>query len=97
MLRLLNVFIKNIVYFIMYRMAILPKIKSHPNVNNYFKELPFYNKPIERPIKRLKNIHPLVELPFHEQLDVIKTDQAFKGYARSYKVEIIEKKIQLYN
>ena len=24
----------------------------------------FYNKPIERPIKRLKNIDPLVELPF---------------------------------
>ena len=73
-------------------MAILSKVKSHPDVNNYFKELPFYNKPIERPIKRLKNIDPLVELPSYEQLSVIKTDQAFKGYARSYKVEIIEKK-----
>ena len=73
-------------------MTILSNIKSHPDKNNYFNELPFYNKPIERPIKRLKNIDPLVELPFHEQLSVIKTDQAFKGYARSYKVEIIEKK-----
>ena len=72
-------------------MAILSKIKSHSDVINYFKELPFYNKPIERPIKRLKNIDPLVELPFYEQLSVIKTDQAFKGYAISYKVEIIEK------
>ena len=44
-----------------------------------------------------KNIDPLVELPFYEQLSIIKTDQAFKGYAMSYKVEIIEKKIQLYN
>ena len=26
------------------------------------------------------------------QLSVIKTDQAFKGYSMSYKVEIIEKK-----
>ena len=40
---------------------------------------------------------PLVELPFYEQLSVMKTDQAFKGYAMSYKVEIIEKKIQFYN
>ena len=73
-------------------MAILLEIKSHSDIINYFKELPFYNKPIERPIKRLKNIDPLVELPFYEQLSVIKTDQAFKGYAVSYKVEIIEKK-----
>ena len=72
-------------------MAILSKIKSHSDVINSFKELPFYNKPIERPIKRLKNIDLLVELPFYEQLSVIKTDQAFKGYAISYKVEIIEK------
>ena len=76
----------------MYKMAILSKTKSHSDVINYFKELPFYNKPIERPIKRLKKIHPLVELPFYEQLSVIKTDQTFKGYAMSYKVEIIEKK-----
>ena len=76
----------------MYKMTILSKIKSHPNANNYFKELPCYTKPIERPVKRLKNIDPLVELPFYEQLSVIKPDQAFKGYAMSYKVEIIEKK-----
>ena len=48
----------------MYKMAILLKIKSHSDANNYFKELPFYNKSIERLIKRLKNIDPLVELPF---------------------------------
>ena len=76
----------------MYKMAILSKIKSHPNANNYFKELPFYNKPIKRPIKRLKNIDLLVELPFYEQPSIIKTNQAFKGHAVSYKVEIIEKK-----
>ena len=45
-------------------MAILSNIKSHPDANNYFKKLPFYNKPIERPIKCSKNIDPLVELPF---------------------------------
>ena len=76
----------------MYKMAILSKFKSHSDANNYFKELPSYNKPIERPIKHLENLDPLVELPFYEQLSVIKKDQAFKGYAMSYKVEIIDKK-----
>ena len=61
----------------MYKMAILSKIKSHPDANNYFKELPFYNKPIERPIKRLKNIDPLVELPFYEQLSINKNRSSF--------------------
>ena len=74
-------------------MAILSKIKSHSDVTDYFKKLPFYNKPIKKPkLKRLKNIDQLIELPFYEQLDVIKTDQAFNGYAMSYKVDIIEKK-----
>ena len=58
-----------------------------------FKELSFYNVSIEKPkIKRLKNIDLLAEQPFYDQLNIIKTDQAFKGYARSYKVEIVEKK-----
>ena len=77
----------------MYKMAVLSKIKSHSDAVDYFKELPFYNKPIEKPkVKRLKNIDRLVELPFYEQLSVIKTNQAFRGYAMSYKVEIIERK-----
>ena len=80
-----------ILYFIMHKIAVLSKIKSNSDVIDYFKELPFYNKPIEKP-KRLTNIDQLVELHFYEQLDVIKTDQAFSGYAMSYIVEINEKK-----
>ena len=77
----------------MYKMAVLSKIKPHSDAVDYFKELPFYNKPIKKPkVKRLKNIDQLIELPFYEQLDVIKTDQAFSGYAMSYKVEIVDKK-----
>ena len=34
----------------------------------------------------------LSELPFYEELNVIKTNHAFRGYAMSYKVEIIEKR-----
>ena len=74
-------------------MAVLSKIKSHSNVVDYFRELHFYDKPIEKPkVKRLKNIDQLAELPFYEQLSIIKTNQAFRGYAMSYKVEIVEKK-----
>ena len=62
-------------------------------MTNCFKELPFYNKYIEKPkIKFLKNIDLLSELPFYEELNVIKTDHAFKGYVMSYKVELVKKK-----
>ena len=48
----------------MHKMEILSKIKSQSDANNYYKELPFYNKPIDRPIKRLKNIDPVAEFLF---------------------------------
>ena len=64
-----------------------------PNVD-YFKELPFYNVSIDKPIiKRLKDIDLLSELPFYNLLNIIRTDHAFSGYAMSYKVEIVDKKI----
>ena len=72
-------------------MTALNKVKSHPEI--LFKELPFYNKHIEKPkIKRLKNIDLLSELPFYEELNEKRTNHTLRGYAMSYKVEIIEKK-----
>ena len=77
----------------MYNNDSFEEVKSHPDVVDYFKELPFYNKHIEKPkIKRLKNIDLLLELHFYEELNVIKTNDAFRGYVMSYKVELIEKK-----
>ena len=77
----------------MYKMAVLSKIKPHSDTVDYFKELSFYKKPIEKPkVKRFKNIDRLAELLFYEKLSVIKTDQAFRGYSMPYKVAIIEKK-----
>ena len=74
-------------------MTALKKVKSHPDVVDYFKELSFYNKHIKKPkIKGLKNLDLLSELPFYEELNVIKINHAFRGYAMSYKVEKIEKK-----
>ena len=40
----------------------------------------------------MSNIKLLAELPFYERLSIIKTDQAFSGYAMSYKFEIVERK-----
>ena len=72
----------------MHKMTVLSKIKSHSDEVDCFKELPFYNKSIEKPkVKRLKNIDRLAE-----QMSIIKTDQAFSGYAMSYKVKIVERK-----
>ena len=75
-------------------MAILSTIKSHSDALDYFEELTFYNKPIKKPkVKRLKNIDQLAELPLYEQLSVIETNQVFRRYAMSYKVEMIETKV----
>ena len=72
-------------------MTIKTKTKSHPDVVDRLKELPFYNTLIKKPkIKRLKNVDLLAELPFYEELNVIKTNHVFRGYVMSYKVEIIE-------
>ena len=77
----------------MYKIAVFSKIKPHSDAVDHFKELPFYNKPIKKTkVKLLKNIDRLAELPFYEQLSIAKTDQAFRGYAMTYKVEITEKK-----
>ena len=74
-------------------MTALKKVKSHSYVVEYFKELPFYNKHIKKPkIKRLKNIDLLSELPFYEELNIVKANHAIRGYAMSYRIEIIEKK-----
>ena len=54
-------------------MAVLSKIKSHSDAVDYFKDLPFHNKSIKKPkVKCLKNTDQLAELPFYEQLSVIK-------------------------
>ena len=66
-------------------MTALKKVKSNLDVVEYFKELPFYNKPIKKPkFKRLKNIDLLSELLFYEDLNVIKTNHVFRGYAMGY-------------
>ena len=58
-----------------------------------FKILPFYNVLIEKTkIKHLSNIELLHELPFYDEMTVVEISKAFKTYARSYKIEIINSK-----
>ena len=71
------------------------KRNDFKNLKNFetFQELPFYNLPIEKPyIKRLNNIDLLHEIPFPNELGILKTYKAFESYARSYNIEVIDSK-----
>ena len=55
--------------------------------------LPFYNTYIEKPkVKKLSNVQVLKELPCYNELSIVKNKTAFSGYARTYKIEIIDKR-----
>ena len=54
---------------------------------------PFYKQPIKKPrIKILRNFKLLHELPFYNDANISRKERAFKGYAETYKVEIINNK-----
>ena len=60
------------------------------------KSFGFITSTLKKPnIKHLKNVDLLFKLPFYEELNMIKTNHAFRGNAMSYKAEIIEKKVQV--
>ena len=53
-------------------------------------EQPFYKQSIKKPrIKKLKNYELLRELPFYDDINISRKERAFRGYAETYKVEII--------
>ena len=57
------------------------------------KEQPFYNLKIEKPkVKNLNNVDMLIEFPFYNELNIVKTAKEFKKYARSHNIEIIKDK-----
>ena len=65
----------------------------HWDDNKIFKILPFYNSYIEPPkIKKLNNAELLRELPFYDELSIVKNKTAFSGYAKTYKIEIVDKR-----
>ena len=66
---------------------------NEKEAKNLFQTLPFYNVLIETPeIKKLSNKELLHKLPFYDELSITEVSMAFKRYARSYKVEIVDHK-----
>ena len=56
-------------------------------------EQPFYKQSIKKPrIKKLKNYELLRELPFYDDINISRKERAFRGYAETYKVEIVTNK-----
>ena len=65
----------------------------HWDAKELFKILPFYNTFIEVPkVKKLNNVELLKELPFYDELSIVKNKTAFSGYAQSYKIETVDKR-----
>ena len=68
------------------------------------KILPFYNVLIDfikrDAVKKFNNVKLMSELPFYKDLGVKEVSEVFNRYAKSYRVEIVDKKdpmIQLYS
>ena len=56
-------------------------------------EQPFNKQPIKQPcIKKLSNYKLVRELPFYDNINISRKEKAFRGYAKTYKVEIINNK-----
>ena len=70
----------------------------------FLKILPFYNVLIDfvksEAVKRFSNAKLMSEWLFYKDLSVKEVSEAFKKYARSFRVEIVDRKdpmIQLYS
>ena len=64
---------------------------------NYNYNLNFIDVP---EIKKVSIVQLMKELPFYNELNIVKINNAFSGYARTYKIEIVNKRdvvVQLKN
>ena len=56
------------------------------NESEIFKILTFYDSYIDQPkMKKLNNVQLLKELPFYDELSIVKNNISFSGFARSSK------------
>ena len=63
------------------------------NESKIFEILPFFNSHIDiTKIQKLSDLQLLKELPFYDELNIVKNKSAFNHHAQSYNVEIIDKK-----
>ena len=47
-------------------------------------------------VKKLRNLELLRELPFYDEINISRKERAFKKYAETYQVEIINNKIVIH-
>ena len=62
------------------------------NIKKLLSEQPSYKQPIlkkKRGIEKLSNQELLRELPFYGDINISKNKKTFRGYDKTYKVEII--------
>ena len=64
-------------------------MSSQGNNMNLLEQLPFYGKTIKPRVKKLSNFELLLELPFYGEINISRKERAFKKYAKTYQVEII--------
>ena len=63
------------------------------STNKLLSKQPFYKQPIKNPsIKKLGNFELLRELPFYNDINILRKEKTFKKYAETYEVEIINNK-----
>ena len=70
----------------------------HWDANKIFKILPFYKTYIEKPeVKKLNNIQLLKELPFYDELSIVKIRQNLVVMFRLIKLKLLIKEMLLFN
>ena len=75
-----------------FKKLVKAKIKQL-SIKKLLSEQPFYKQAIKRPrIEKLSNYELLRELPFYDDINISRKERAFRGYAESCKVEIINNK-----
>ena len=63
------------------------------SIKKLLSEQPFYKQTIKNPcIKKLSNQELLRELSFYDDINILRRERAFKGYAETHQVEIINNK-----
>ena len=63
------------------------------SIKKLLSEKPFYREPIKKPrIKKLNNHELLRELTFYNDINISRNERVLRGYAKTYKVEIINNK-----
>ena len=63
------------------------------SIKKLLSDQPFYKEPIKKPrFKKLSNYESLRELPFYDDINISRNERALRGYAETYKVEIINNK-----